>query len=140
MWGYGVFFCESRRVKLYSNEWQQAWKSALQASPVYRKAAETWEGALILQVEPDVRIYLDLHKGDCLEIRDARPLDECKFELSATRDIWRELLDQGKDPLYMVMRGKLKLLKGSKAALLPYAKAAKAMLAAAQDLQGVDHE
>lgn len=127
-------------MKLYSKEWQQAWKSALQANSVYRKAAETWEGALILNVEPDLRIYLDLHKGDCLDIRDAHSQDECKFELAASREIWRELLEQGKDPLYLVMRGKLKLLKGSKAALLPYAKAAKAMLAAAQTLEGVDDE
>ena len=95
---------------------------------------------MILEVEPDVRVYLDLHKGDCREIRDARAADECKFELSASREVWLDLLQRGKDPLYMVMRGKLKLLQGSKAQLLPYAKAAKAMLAAAQDLEGVDYE
>jgi hypothetical protein len=39
-----------------------------------------------------------------------------------------------------VMRGKLKLVQGSKAQLLPYSKAAKLMLAAAQDLDGVDYE
>jgi putative sterol carrier protein len=127
-------------VKLYSDEWQQAWKTALQASADYRAAAQTWEGALVLKVEPDVRIFLDLHKGDCREIRNAVAADECKFELSASRDIWLDLLERGKDPLYMVMRGKLKLLQGSKAQLLPYAKAAKAMLAAAQELQGVDYE
>jgi putative sterol carrier protein len=127
-------------VKLYSDEWQQAWQSALQASGAYRSAAQTWEGALILSVEPDVRIYLDLHQGGCREIRDARAADECRFELSASREIWLELLEHGKDPLYMVMRGKLKLLQGSKAQLLPYAKAAKAMLAAAQELEGVDYE
>lgn len=127
-------------MKLYSDEWQQAWKSALQASGDYRSAAQTWQGALILKVEPGVRIYLDLHQGDCREIRDARAADECRFELSASREIWLELLEHGKDPLYMVMRGKLQLLQGSKAQLLPYAKAAKAMLAAAQELQGVDYE
>lgn len=127
-------------MKLYSDAWQQAWKNALQASADYRTAARTWEGALILTVEPDIRILLDLDRGDCREIRSARADDACRFELSASRAIWLELLQHGKDPLYLVMRGKLRLLQGSKAQLLPYAKAAKAMLAAAQQLEGVDYE
>ncbi len=138
--GVGLSSSEVFGVKLYSQAWQQAWKSALQASSAYRSAAQTWEGALILKVEPDIRIYLDLNHGECREIRDARADDACRFELSASREVWLDLLERGKDPLYLVMRGKLHLLRGSKAELLPYARAAKAMLAAAQELKGVDYE
>ena len=127
-------------MKLFSTDWQKAWETALQSSAEYQKAAKTWEGALILTVGDEVRLFLDLHRGDCREIRDAVADDECRFELTAPRDIWLDLLKNGKDPLYLVMRGKLKLVQGSKAQLLPYSKAAKLMLAAAQDLEGVDYE
>jgi putative sterol carrier protein len=127
-------------VKIFSTAWQKAWETALQSSAEYQNAARTWEGALILTVGDVVRLYLDLHHGDCREIRDATREDECRFELTAPREIWLDLLKNGKDPLYLVMRGKLKLVQGSKAQLLPYSKAAKLMLAAAQDLDGVDYE
>ncbi len=127
-------------MKLFSNDWQKAWETALRSSVEYQKAARTWEGALILTVGDEVRLFLDLHQGDCREIRNAADADECRFELAAPREIWLDLLQNGKDPLYLVMRGKLKLVQGSKAQLLPYSKAAKLMLAAAQDLEGVDYE
>lgn len=127
-------------MKLFSKEWQTAWETALQASEDYRKAARNWEGALILSVGSEVRLFLDLHRGDCREIRDAEAEDQCRFELAAPRELWLDLLKNGKDPLYLVMRGKLKLVQGSKAQLLPYSQAAKAMLATAQNLKEVDYE
>ena len=127
-------------MKLFSHAWQKALETALQSSVEYRNAARTWEGALILTVGDVVRLYLDLHHGDCREIREAASEDECRFELAAPREIWLDLLKNGKDPLYLVMRGKLQLVQGFKAQLLPYSKAAKLMLAAAQDLEGVDYE
>lgn len=127
-------------VEIFSSKWQKAWQQALQASDPYKQAAKTWEGALVLNVEPDVRLFLDLHLGECREIRDAGAEDECKFELAAPRATWLGLLKNGGDPLYLLMRGKLKLIQGSKAKLLPYTKAAKLMLAAAQDLPGVQYE
>ena len=131
---------KSAEVKLFSHAWQKAWETALQSSAEYQNAARTWEGALILTVDDVVRLYLDLHHGACREIREATREDECRFELAGPREVWLDLLKNGKDPLYLVMRGKLKLVQGSKAQLLPYSKAAKLMLAAAQDLEGVDYE
>ena len=131
-------------MKLFSNEWQDAWCHALGESEGYKKAASSWHGDLILSIEPDqdvgVRHFLKLDKGDCYEIRDATDEDTCRFELSAPRAVWLELLKKGTDPIYLVMRGKLKVVQGSKAQLLPYAKAAKEMLAAAKNLEGVDYE
>ena len=127
-------------MKLFSDGWQKAWENALRSSVAYEMAARSWEGALILTVGDEVRLFLDLHQGDCREIRNAADEDECRFELAAPREIWLDLLKNGKDPLYLVMRGKLKLVQGSKGQLLPYSKAAKLMLAAAQDLEGVEDE
>lgn len=127
-------------VKLFSDDWQKAWETALRSSAEYQDASRTWEGALILSVGSDVRLFLDLHRGECRQIRNALSDDECRFELAAPRDVWLDLLQNGKDPLYLVMRGKLKLVQGSKAQLLPYSKAAKIMLGAAQSLPGVDYE
>lgn len=112
----------------------------MRSSAEYQDASRTWEGALILSVGSDVRLFLDLHRGECRQIRNALSDDECRFELAAPRDVWLDLLQNGKDPLYLVMRGKLKLVQGSKAQLLPYSKAAKIMLGAAQSLPGVDYE
>ncbi len=131
-------------MQLFSEPWQQAWHQQLNASQAYKKAAATWEGGLILTVEPGeqegVRLFLDLHQGECRGISDAAQDQDCRFELSASRAIWLDLLEKGSDPIYLVMRGKLALLKGSKAQLLPYAKAAKAMLAAAREIDGVNYE
>ena len=127
-------------MKLFSDGWQKAWENALRSSVAYEMAARSWEGALILTVGDEVRLFLDLHQGDCREIRNAADEDECRFELAAPREIWLDLLKNGKDPLYLVMRGKLKLVQGSKGQLLPYSKAAKLMLAAAQDREGVEDE
>lgn len=112
---------------------------ALNSSDEYEKTAANWEGPLILRIlqteeDPEVRLYLDLHHGECRGIRAAEVDDECRFELSAPRAVWLDLLENGSDPIYLVMRGKLQLLQGSKAQLLPYAKAAKAMLAAAKEI------
>lgn len=129
-------------MKLFSTEWQGAWCQALQSSEAYQKAAASWHGDLILTVGPDdddgVRLFLQLDKGDCHGIRDATDDDLCRFELSAPRAIWLDLLERGTDPIYLVMRGKLKVVQGSKAQLLPYARAAKEMLAAAKNLPDVE--
>jgi putative sterol carrier protein len=128
-------------MELFTPDWQAAWKDRLDQSEDYRTAAAKWEGALILDVHaegqsPAARLFLDLHHGECRSVRDAVSEDECRFELSAPRAVWLDLLEKGSDPIYMVMRGKLKLLQGSKSQLLPYAKAAKAMLAAARGIEG----
>ena len=127
-------------MELFTPDWQAAWTDRLNQCENYRATAAKWEGALILDVQaegesPAARLFLDLHHGECRGIRDALATDECRFELSAPRAIWLDLLEKGSDPIYMVMRGKLKLLQGSKSQLLPYAKAAKAMLAAARGIE-----
>lgn len=125
--------------RIFSTEWAGDWKRALDVHAGYRAAAATWEGSLVLQMHsPDDpgaarAVYLDLWHGECLEARagSADDIATAKFVLSGSVETWRRVLRGEVAPLMGLMTGKLTLSRGSLAALLPYAAAAKALVDAA---------
>jgi putative sterol carrier protein len=54
------------------------------------------------------------------------------YVVAAAPAVWREVLEGRIEPLFAVMSGKLKLVRGSIARLLPYVTAARELLAAAR--------
>jgi len=122
---------------IFSTEWAGDWKRALDVHAGYRAAAATWEGSLVLQMHgPDDAgraVYLDLWHGECREARAGSSDDiaAAKFVLSGSIETWRRVLGGEVAPLMGLMTGKLTLGRGSLAALLPYAAAAKALVDAA---------
>jgi putative sterol carrier protein len=125
----------------FSEDWVDAWVAEIRASDDYRRAAQRWEWpvALVIRADaasgiPDDRhVYLDLRRGECREARlvsadEARRAD---FVLSADARTWRDVLEGKLDPIGGLVRGAVKLEKGSMTTLAMHADAAKALVATA---------
>lgn len=125
------------RFEVFSDAWAEAWRDALNASAAYRDAAARWEGAIVLRLEPGAAAWADLHHGECRAARAATPADlaASPFVIRAESATWQRLLAGEIDPIFALMGGKLKLERGSVAALLPFARAAKEMVAAASRVE-----
>jgi putative sterol carrier protein len=127
----------------FTAEWADAWGRALGQSAVYREAASAWEGAVALirrdppETEPAV-VFLDLWHGDCRAARLAEPgdIDAARYILEADRETWEGLLNGTLGPLPALMTGRLRLTRGSLASLLPYAGAARELVATAVAMHG----
>lgn len=126
--------------EMFTPEWAVAWGREINASHAYRLAALTWKWPVILTKKedpahgvPERSIYLDLLKGGCREARSAAPEDfeATPFVLTADPKTWKQVLDGELDPIPGIMRGRIRLIKGSLAALLPYVLAAKELVSAA---------
>jgi putative sterol carrier protein/predicted XRE-type DNA-binding protein len=126
---------------VFSEDWVNAWAAEIRASDDYRRAAERWEWpvALVIRADadggiPDDRhVYLDLRRGECREARlvsadEARRAD---FVLSADAQTWKGILEGKVDPIGGLLRGTVKLEKGSMMMLAMHAPAAKALVATA---------
>ncbi|HVT61621.1 MAG TPA: SCP2 sterol-binding domain-containing protein [Thermoanaerobaculia bacterium] len=127
--------------ELFTLEWALAWRDQIGANGAYQAAARTWKWPLVLVMKadpglglPDERsIYLDLFQGECREARvaTAADLEQAPFLLSADPRTWKQVLERRLEPIPGLMRGKLKLVKGSLAVLLPYVLAAKELVESA---------
>lgn len=124
--------------EVFSAAWADAWCSTLNGSDAYRAAAARWEGDVAIVMRDDAgamqrAVYLDLHHGTCRAARPANA-DEvagARYVMEATVPVWRELLEGRTPPLMALMTNRLRLTRGSMAALLPFAAAARELVAAA---------
>lgn len=117
----------------FSEAWLQAWQDEIAASDTYREAAATWEGTLIFRQkeDPTSAVFLDLWHGVCREARFADANDEADYIMEAALPVWKSLLSGQAQPIMALMTGKLKLVRGSLAALTPYVQASQELVAAA---------
>lgn len=122
----------------FTDAWATAWAEHLNASAAYREAAATWEGGVVLEVaegagEPEAAVYLDLWHGACRAGRVATAADHeaARYVLRGSRAAWQQVLAGKSQPIMAVMTGKLRLVRGDLAGLLPYAGAAKELLSTA---------
>lgn len=129
--------------EIFNESWAEALGRELQESEEYQKAAQKWEGPLVLElaasdgIEEDRALFLDLWHGECREARLAEPEDReaCDFVIRADLATWKTVLDGTISPLPAIMRGKLKLAKGRLASLMPYTAAARELVAAAARIE-----
>lgn len=125
-------------IMFATDEWGKALIEAVNGSDAYAKAASKWEGDFYFittagqGVPEDTYLYLDLWHG---KARDAYIVADpaskaVAFELRATVDTWRKVLEKKIDPIRGIMSGQLKL-KGNMMAVLKMPKAATELVAAA---------
>ena len=126
-------------LELFSDPWAETLGRALAASVEYRRAAARWEGDLVLSWlgadgEPRAGVYLDLLHGDCRAARAARDEDHATaaFVIAGALPAWLAVLEGRSEPLGAIMRGQLRLRRGSLARLLPFVEAARELVAAAR--------
>jgi putative sterol carrier protein len=131
--------------EVFTDDWAAAWGEALRASDAYRRAAARWEGSLLLVLAPDSArgisqergVLLDLWRGECRAARMASSEDQATatFVVRAPAPVWQELLARRVEPLFALVAGRLKLERGSLAALTPFAAAARELVLAAANLE-----
>jgi len=112
------------------------WQEHLNASSVFAEAAAGWVGTLVLiasDTEPPAHTWVRVDDGRCTEARTAVPADVelADFVLSATTPAWLAMIAGRSTPTMAAMTGRLHLDKGDLFALIPHAKAAAELLAAA---------
>ena len=123
-------------LEAFSQPWADAWAGQLNASPAYQAAAERWEGSVALVLDdpdPAARraVLLDLWHGACRSAVAADPetaREQAVYVFKGGLAAWRQVLCDGGSPVLAIMSGGIRLAKGSLAALLPYAAAAKELL------------
>lgn len=128
-------------AEIFTDDWASLWHDAINSNPAYKAAATKWEGAigLVMTTDPEMGIpeerivVADLWHGDSRGATAvSRPdLDGVPYVIQASPATWKNVLAGRTDPIVGLMGGKLKLAKGSLFALLPYAKAAKELVASA---------
>jgi len=121
--------------KFGTEEWVEALKEAINASPGYAEAAKTWEGDFYFIVEPggpveeEIVMYMDLWHGNC---RDActcqdRTTKAPAFVISASMPVWRKIIDKKLDPIQGMMTRQVKL-QGDMVKIMKAVKAAKELV------------
>lgn len=135
---------EQPALEVFTDPWAVAWGEALRSSEAYKRAAASWEGAIVLQVEAEPTanlstarsVFLDLQHGDCRAARraDEQDLATAPFLIRADLATWRRVLAGEIEPVWGLMSGKLKLERGKMSKLLPHINASKELVAAARRL------
>ena len=130
-------------IKLMSEEWAQALQVDLNNSDAYYKASTRWTMgpvAMIMKASPengfprDQAVLLDLHKGRC---RDAHNVavptarQQATIVLEATYDNWMDVLERRAKAFPMILRGNIKLEKGSIRQLMPFTKSSSELVRSA---------
>jgi len=128
-------------AEIFTDDWAGLWAEAINENAEYRKAAATWEGAIALHMTEDAAmgidadrvVVADLWHGDCRGASAAGPdaFESAPYVIRAAPEVWKGVLAGRTDPIVGLMGGKLKLAKGGLFKLLPYAKAAKELVASA---------
>jgi hypothetical protein len=122
---------------LFSASGISSWRDRLNQSSSFAEAAGSWAGRLLL-IERTGNgttrsTWVVVRDGRCVEARVGLPSDEASadYVLSASPDVWLDLVTARHTPATAALLGHLTLLKGSVMSLAPHAKAAAELLAAA---------
>jgi putative sterol carrier protein len=128
-------------VPAFTQAWADAFQTVINADPGYRAAAERWTNPVALIVTPGpgapdgAAVQLDLRAGTCVESAALRPdAVTAPFVLTSDLASWIDVVSGNADPMLAVARGTLKLTSGSLGTLMLHAKAAKALVACAQQV------
>lgn len=129
--------------EVFTHDWAVACGDQINANEDYRKAAKNWKWPMVLTMKADAKlgvpersVFLDLFEGDCREARvaQAADLEAAPYVISADPPTWKRVLEHDLEPIPGLIRGKLKLVKGSLVSLLPYVTAAKEMVNSAANV------
>ena len=126
-------------MEFLSEAWAEELARRINASERYRSAGASWEGGIGLMVRGQVKpggVALDLAAGVCHAARPIadEPPSELRMVLEGELETWKDLLGGRMEPVSAVLRGKLKLTRGSLTELLPQAEGAKQLLLAAREV------
>ncbi len=140
---------KSEPPTLFSEAWAQAYQQAINNNPAYRSASLRWDAgslAFVIHASPKdgfltpAAVLLDLHRGNCRAAHStplAQAVSRAAFVIEGDYGNWIKVLSGQADPLKMLMRGALRLSKGSMLRLLPFTQSAQELVSSAQRIQPV---
>ena len=129
---------------LFSEAWAQAYAEALNNSQDYYRASTKWTAGpltFIMRASPkhgirtDSAVFLDLYRGKCREAKAMPPgpaTQQASFVIEGDYEVWMKVLSGQAQPLPMIVRGKLRLKKGSMTKLLPFTQSSQELIRCAQ--------
>jgi putative sterol carrier protein len=129
---------EAMAYKFPSDEWAQAFREAINASPAYKAAAATWTFgpvALVVKADPqigvpeDVGMWLDLDRGQCREARvvNRAEAEKAPFCILGEYSRWKSVMRKELEPIKGMMQKKLEL-KGPMTTIVKYVNASKELV------------
>ena len=150
-------------MKVFSDEWTEAYVKGLNKNANYKAAASWWTGDFMFVVEPSgnldhkITMFIGLYKGDCTGAKvlkegeeyeilppnsEPRPLKEgekigAEFVFSGQYDNWVKVLKQELDPIQGLMAGKFKLV-GNMAKVMRATKAAQELVVSTTIIEGAE--
>lgn len=131
-------------IPAFSPAWADALRSAVNADSEYRTAASNWANPVALVVEPGTEladgaaVQVDLRAGACIRADSMTAATvSAPYVLSADLAAWKEILDGDADPITAVAYGRVRLTRGSISVLMLNARAAKALLVCARQIETV---
>jgi putative sterol carrier protein len=129
-------------IPAFSADWADAFLRVINADTAYLNAAKGWTNPVALIVQPTAAlpsgaaVQLDLRAGVCHGAAALAPdAVTAPFVLTADLPTWIDVVQGAADPIMSVARGKVKLTSGSLGTLMLHAKAAKALVACAQQIE-----
>lgn len=134
------------KPQLFSEEWALAYHEAINGSASYRRVSLRWEAgslAFVIHASPrngfprPAAVLLDLYRGECrsahsLPVNEA--VRQASFVIEGEYGNWMKVLNGESDPLKMLMRGSLRLSKGSLLRLIPFTQSAHELVHSAQHI------
>jgi putative sterol carrier protein len=113
------------KLKVFTDEWCNAWADEIRKSEIFPVFNKGWEGDIgcfisndpKAKVPEDQFIYVNFNDGKVLDVRmaDKEAVENCKFVISGEYVRWKQVAKGDLDAVKAMMQGKLKL-KGN----LPY--------------------
>jgi putative sterol carrier protein len=125
-------------MEVFTEPWVRALREAINRNPDFRKHGATWDKPIALEMTftgsaaPRV-VELDLHRGACNGARCSSSTD-AELVIRSSAGGWRKILGRKMDPIWGIMSGQMRLIRGSLAELFPYALAAKALVESAASI------
>ena len=125
-------------MEVFTDAWAASFRDEINRSESYRSHGASWKTPIALEMsfrgsaEPR-RITLDLHGGSCRHASCGRYEAEKNISLVIRTDVngWKKILAGRMDPIWGIMSGQLKLIRGSLTEVIPFAQAAKALVESA---------
>ncbi|MFW9942282.1 MAG: SCP2 sterol-binding domain-containing protein [Candidatus Thorarchaeota archaeon] len=118
-------------MKIFSEEWVEAFGKAINDNPNYKPSALTWEGDMLFVIEPSgnldhtVKVLVGLYHGECTGTKLIKEGEEveAEFIITGNYDNVLQVIKKEIDPIRAIMAGKLKL-EGNMAKVMRHTKAA----------------
>ncbi|MFX1314740.1 MAG: SCP2 sterol-binding domain-containing protein [Promethearchaeota archaeon] len=122
-------------VKILTEEWVKAFGDAINENPNYKPSALTWEGDVLLIIEPsgnldhDVRVFIGLFHGECTGTRLVREGEkvETEYIMAGPYVNFVKIMKKEIDPIRAIMAGQIRL-EGNMAKLMRHTKAAQELV------------